>query len=338
VLVAGGGLLGMVAVTVIVSLLMQGPMVWVIHRIEPDLRIGWRGASRGQARSLLSFSLPIFAIYIAGRLQTETDNLVIGRMLSVARITPYALAQRLSQVGLRVTYQFLKVVLPLAAELDAQGDRRRLRVLYITSTRVTAAIFIPIGCTLIFLSQNILTVWVGQSYAPFAQLVVILTVASFLDTILWPAGSTLRAVERHHPLGVVALCSGMANLALSIILVPHLGLTGVALGTLIPTAVESLGFVLPYTAVTLGIGARQVLGEIFLPALLPAVPMALVLFSASRIIPLSSLLTLVPVIGIAFLLYALAYLFGGAGQYERDLVRQCTEAILRRIRTHPRAT
>src|SRR5215469_1063889 len=46
VLSLGWGILQLVAVSIGVNLLMQGPALWFIGRVAPEIRFGWRGAER----------------------------------------------------------------------------------------------------------------------------------------------------------------------------------------------------------------------------------------------------------------------------------------------------
>jgi O-antigen/teichoic acid export membrane protein len=321
VLLFHGGILGMAAVNVAVTLVMQAPSIWLIHRIEPELRFGWRGASRHLMRTIISFSSSLFVVQVGGRLQTETDEVVIAAFLRLGAVTPYAIARRLSATAQLLTDQFMKVLLPLASELYAENDQVRLRRLYTTSTRLTLAIFVPLGCILVILAGPLLTVWVGTAYARAAPLVVILTIASFINTSQWPACSILQAMARHRPLALMGLGSGVANLVLSIILAPRFGLTGVALGTLIPTAVECLGIVLPYTLRVVGVSAGEILTESFLPALLPVMPMAITLCVLREVVQPASLLAILAVGGTGSFVYGMAYLSFGARAFERQMCR-----------------
>jgi O-antigen/teichoic acid export membrane protein len=70
---------------------------------------------------------------------------------------------------------------------------------------------------------------------------------------MWPAASIIQSMARHRPLAAMSLGSGLANLGLSVALVHRYGLTGVALGTLIPTSVECIGFGLPYALRVVGV-------------------------------------------------------------------------------------
>lgn len=329
VLLLGGGVLGMVAINIPVALATQAASIWFINRIAPELRFGWRGAERGLAQTILSFSWSVFAIHVASRLQTQTDEIVIGAFLPVSAVTPYAIARRLSEAGQLLTAQFMKVLLPLASELDAEDDRARLRSLYIASTRLTLAVSLPIASTVVVLAGPILTAWVGAAYAGYTDLVAILSVAGLISISQWPAGLILQGMARHKWLGLTSVCSAVANLALSIALLPSFGLTGVAFGTLIPTAAECLGVVLPYAMRLLGVSARDGVREILVPAVAPVVPMGMVLYGLQRAVEPSSWPSIVLVAGPGLLVYAIGYLSFGATRVERETYRGCAVSTLR---------
>jgi O-antigen/teichoic acid export membrane protein len=293
----------------------------MIKRIAPEIRFGWRGTRLSLVRQVLTFSSSLFLSDAAARLQTKTDEIVIGIFLLVNAVTPYALARRLSEIGQLLTEQFLKVLLPLASELNASNDPLRLRWLYIASTRMTLAIFLPIGAILIVLARQVLTVWVGAAYADYADLVVILTISSLISTSQWPAGSILQGMGRPWLLAIAGLCSGLVNLGLSIVLVRPFGITGVALGTLIPTTVECLGFVLPFTLRVMGVRPLQALREILIPALLPAVPMVVSLYALQQAIEPSSLFTLAMVSSIGLFVYLIGYFSIADNTIERQICR-----------------
>ncbi len=307
VLQLGGGLLGMVAINLPLILLLQALQVRAIDRAAPELRFGWRGAERRLAWTVLSYSSSVFVIQAAGQLQSKTDEIVIGALLPVSAITPYALARKLAESAQLVTDQFLKVLLPLASELHAGDDHERLRALYIVSTRLTLGIVLPISCVLIFLAGPILTLWLGPAYASGAPLVIILTIASAIATSQWPAGNVLQGMARHRVLAAMALGNGLLNLALSLALAPRLGLLGVAIGTLVPNAIECLGLVLPYALRSVGVRPSEVWREIGLPALAPVFPTALVVWALGRLIVAPGLLPVGGVAGVGALVYAVGY-------------------------------
>ena len=319
VLLLGGGLLGMVAVGIPVTIVTQIPAIWLIRRTAPELRFGLRDTDRSLFRTVMSFSSALFVINVAGQLQTKTDEITIGAFMPIANVAPYSIARRLSEMPQMLSEQFMKVIMPLASQLDAENDHTRLRTLYLTSSRLTLAIFLPLAAGVIVLAQPFLKAWVGAPYDQYAYLVVILTLASLLDTSQWPAGAILQGIGRHRMLAVITLGAAFANLGLSLILVRPFGLAGVALGTLIPATIESLFFVLPYVMRVNRISFRTVLKEIYLPALLPAVPMVIVLYGLREIAHPASLIAIAATGGLGLLVYVIGYGAIGAGRVERQL-------------------
>ena len=329
VLLLGGGLLGMVAVGIPVTLVTQIPAIWLIRRTAPKLRFGLRQIDRGLLRTLMSFSSPLFVMNVAGQLQTKTDEITIGVFMPIANVAPYSIARRLSEMPQILSEQFMKVIMPLASQLDAENDRGRLRTLYLASSRLTLAIFLPLAVGVMILAQPFLKAWVGTPYDQYAYLVVILTLASLIDTSQWPAGAILQGIGRHRLLAIISLGAALANLGLSLVLVRPLGLAGVALGTLIPATIESLFFVLPYVMRVNQISFRIVLTEIYLPVVLPAVPMAIVLYGLREIAQPVSLIAIAAIGGLGLLVYVIGYMAIGAGRVERQLWRDTWLGALR---------
>src|SRR6185503_3381629 len=176
-------------------------------------------------------------------------------------VTPYALARRLGEVTSLAATQCAKAVMPLASELEATDNIENLRRLYIVASRMALAIATPVAVVLCVSGGAILSLWVGPTYADEGALVAVLAAASLLNTSQWPAGEILQGITRHRILAWTSICAGLANITLSILLLPSLGLMGVALGTLIPTVASSLFVVMPFANRTLRVSWRTALHE-----------------------------------------------------------------------------
>ena len=326
----GGGVIGLVGASIATALVMQVFAFWVMLRAAPQLSLSLRGARLSEARTIMRFGTALFIGRFAGRLKTQTDQIVIGRMLPIASIAPFAVAHRLGELGQTLTDQFSKVLEPLASQLDAEGDHAGLRALFLTSTRVTLAIFMPVACGLTILSRPFLSLWVGPEYANSQLLVLILMVCALLDTLTTPGILIVQGMARHRPLALMALASGALNLLLSIILVPYLGLIGVALGTLIPTSLEVGLLVLPYELRTIGTSGRDFLLSGCLPALAPALPLCVWLFAALAWLHPDSWFSLIWIGGTGAALYGLAYLGLPGTAMERRTIQGYARQFLER--------
>ena len=333
-LLSGGGLLGLVFLNIPVTLLMQIPAILFVRKIAPDLHVHWRGVSFRLIKELFSFSSALFVINVSSQIQTKSDEIVIGAFLPVSNVTPYSIARRLGEMTQMLTDQFVKVLLPLSSQLFAEDDQSRLRKLYIASTRITLITMLPLGFGAMILARPFLSAWVGPEYSNYSYLVWILTGAGMIQTSQWAAILILQGMAKHRWLAVTSMITGIANLSLSIFLVRRVGLVGVALGTLIPTTIESLLFILPYSMRSIGVSLREIFVEVFLPGLTPAVPMAVLLILLRESLQPVSFIQIGFVAGLGLLVYGLVYLVVSARDGERKLVREFATTASQVLLTH----
>jgi O-antigen/teichoic acid export membrane protein len=266
-------------------------------------------------------------MYLGGYLESRSDEIVIGGFLPVASVTPYNLARRLSALPQTLTEQFLTLLLPMASEIYANENRDQLRSLYLISTRITLAIFLPIALVLVILAKPLLTLWIGAAYAPYSYLILILVTASLIDTSQWPAGAVLQGMAKHHPLAIMTVASGVANLTISILLVGRFNLMGVALGTLIPTTIVCIGFVTPYAMRVIGVDVMELYTSVLQPAILPAIPMGIIMLLLMKVLAVNSLFILLLIAGVGSLTYVAGYLLLKENDYERKVFMSIVENI-----------
>jgi len=325
-LALGWGIVGVIATGLPIPIVTQALAVRAIRRIAPELLSGPRDHGPGSARRIIGFSWPLFLLDIAGRLQSKSDEIVVGVVLSLGSVTPYALGRKLSTIPRLIAEQFAMLLLPLASELNARDERARLQSLYLTGVRISLAIALPLTGCLVLLAGPILELWVGPGYETGAPIVVILAVAAVIDLSLWPAGFVLQGIARHRWLAPISLASGVANLGLSLALAQPFGLVGVAIGTLVPTTVEAILLLTPFTLRTLAIKPGRFLAEALVPAIVPAVPMLLTLGLLMQVLPPTSLVVVVVLVALAHIVYGLAYLAGGQAAPERAVLRDLAAA------------
>ncbi len=178
VLLLGGGVIAMTAITIPLTLLWQIPAIYAIRRTAPDLHFGLRGGRRSNLRTVGSFSSALFGLNVANVVKRKTDEIVIAASLPVAAVAPYSVARRVSELPELLTYQFAKVLMPLASQLHAEGDRLMLRAIYVNATRLALGIFLAVGAGMVVFAEPLLVAWVGDLYAKDSPVVVILTGAS----------------------------------------------------------------------------------------------------------------------------------------------------------------
>jgi O-antigen/teichoic acid export membrane protein len=221
------------------------------------------------------------------------------------------------------------MLLPVASELHATAGGETLRTFLISATRITVGILLPFACILAFLSRQLITVWVGPQYASASAVAITLLVACVVGTAAWPAGTVLQAMSRHKLLAAASIMSAAANVLLSIVLLRHFGMIGVALGTLIPAVLEIGCFTFPYTFRLVGVRPRTVVTEVVRPLAMPTLNMATALWIITTYFTVDSAGGIVLTGGAAGLVYAGTYWVTGHSTPERRLCADVAASALR---------
>jgi O-antigen/teichoic acid export membrane protein len=318
VLLVGWGVLGIAAAAIPVTILTQIPGLLLVRRADPEMRISWRGARRGLVPTVTGFSFKLFVTQIARQLQMRTDELVIAGTLPIAAVTPYSFARRLGEIPNQLANQLIRTLMPLASGLHAQRDWPRLRAMYVASTRVALAIAAALAAVLTVLAPSLLSIWVGPEYARTWPVVLLISLSSVAAISVYPAGAVLQGINRHRMLAITSILNGALNLGLSLILVRRMGIMGVALGTLIPTALEA-AVLTPYTVRQLKAGWGTLLRDAWLPALGPVVPAVAVLYALQAALHPQSYIMLAIIAAAGLAAYGLVYFVFRATAGERAM-------------------
>jgi O-antigen/teichoic acid export membrane protein len=171
---------------------------------------------------------------------------------------------------------------PYATRCDARGDREGLRRIFVDGTRGTFFLAVALCAGMLLVGRDFLAVWMGEKYVSgveytsSATILAILAVAALARNGQGCGRQVLFAMRRVKLLSLVSLSEAVLNIALSIALVGPLGLTGVAIATLV-SSVLLPGIVAGGAAArAVGVGPLEYLLVLVRSALPAAIPMAAV--------------------------------------------------------------
>lgn len=277
----GMGVLVVAAATLLCSVLGLLANTWLVHIADPELAFSVRKIRRDHIGKLMSFSRYSFLATTGDQLRFFVDSIVIGRILTLALITPFNIAGRIVTL-----YRMVMAALgsPFAGrmnELEGQDAQQELRAYFLLSTRLCALASFFIGLVLLLNGQVIIRLWIGESYAQRSfPLLAVLLVGHIFMLAQSPSGDLLLAKGQHRLRGWWTVGEGVANLALSIYWGQKYGLFGIALGTTVPMLAVQF-FVQPwYTFYKTGISVASYLRESFLRPVAAAVLFLAVWFAA----------------------------------------------------------
>jgi len=240
VLEAGGGLVMLVAATTAVNVLGYAGYAWNAYRVMPELRIRPSYFSASRWREVTSFSLYLFVINVAAQISFNIDNIVIGAFLGPAAVAVYTVALRLAEYQRRMCDQFSGMLFPVAMAFGADGNRGALRRTLVEGNRIGTTLVAGASVVLIGFSRPLIVRWMGPAFAGSVVPFELLAIAGVIVVSQAASGNVLIATGRHRVVAWIWLGEAIVNLALSLVLVRAMGLTGVAVGTLIPLIVGHL--------------------------------------------------------------------------------------------------
>jgi O-antigen/teichoic acid export membrane protein len=227
----GGGILTLALVNCGASL-FEYLATYTVCRIQyPDVKISLKKFDRAGTAQLFAYSGKTLLIQFADLLRFRVDALVIAAYLNVSLVTYYSVGSRLIDYFGSFMVSTIGFVSPLFSKYEGQGDFTSLRNRFLDVTRICTTISVFIGASIVFYGKTFMERWMGPGFESSYHIAVILGIPATIALTQSPGLQLLYGVSKHHYYAVSNTLEGLLNLALSVFLVQHYGMYGVALGT-----------------------------------------------------------------------------------------------------------
>lgn len=252
----GGQIVALGVVLVSVVLAEQVARFLALRHYVPEVTLSPRSVDRGSAREIFRVSAWISSTHVATAVRYRMDTIVVGFVAGVRAAGVYAVGQFLFIAVDRFIRPSLTGFFPFSAELAGRRDAESLRNAMVLGTRIALAVAGPLCLAAILLAGPFVHAWVGPGYGDARLVVVYLVSALLLATVSRTGLLMLQGSGRVRAPAAIVWAEAALNFGLSIALGLLLGLTGVALATLIATAVVSTSIGIPYLCRTFGVPTR----------------------------------------------------------------------------------
>lgn len=238
----GGDLITFAIIVVLMGLIKYFLQYLFAHRIVPQLKFSFTWLSLSMLTILLKYGGITFLAIIASYIIFRTDNIVIGAILTPEAVTIYSIGFMMSDYVSQLIGRMCNTLTPIFSEHEARKESDDLRSLLITSSRFSILIGIPLGLIVVVIGKQFIVLWMGKEYESAYTIMVILMCARMVGFPAAPMYSMLYGIGKHHIVLYVGIFEAVANLILSLIFVKLYGITGVALGTLLPMIIANCVF------------------------------------------------------------------------------------------------
>jgi O-antigen/teichoic acid export membrane protein len=317
IVLAGYGLITLVAATALVRFATYFIYRRTAYRVFPGLRIRPSSFRTDRLREVTGFSVYSSIIDWANKLNYELDEIVIGIFLGPGPVAVWAVAERVISGTQRLTNQGNAVLFPVVVDSEATQQIGRLQKIMLEGTRLSLATVLPIALVLVVMAEPLIRVWIRKpeimGAVPVIQLLafaVALRVGNATSTTL------LKGVGHIRNVAFVNIGTGIVNLILSAILIGPFGLTGVAIGTVLPIAFSSIFILFPMACRRVDLPIGYAFRRAVWPSTWPALVAGGLLFLSSRLMPSGEWFVVVEAAA-AGLLY-LALFVAAVGRRDRE--------------------
>lgn len=187
-------------------------------------------------RDIVITGMRFFLMSIAVVLWWNTDNIVIANALGMEEVTRYSITFKLFAIAYSLMNIFGGALNPLFAKEYALKNWEWINRTYLLATALLAFVGGGICIGGILLSNEIITLWAGESgYAGLVVVTILGVYSYFLSANNIDAG-IINTCNYTKGIAWVYLASSLLKLVLSIVLVHSFNLAGVAIGTLVASA------------------------------------------------------------------------------------------------------
>lgn len=224
----GYGVVALVLLGILTSIGALIAYIAIKRRLLPGIYFSPR-LDKDSLQKILKFGAYAFIATAAGTVLFQLDKLILGAQLGAAAVAYYILPGSVAMRIQGLIANLTNIVFPVSTELFTTGALDKLHTLYFRATRIIMTIIVLTVTPMYVLAHNFLLHWVGQNFAANSTLVFQILLATY--TIL-----ALTAIPTYLTYGygkpqysaVSAVVSGVLNISLLFLLVPHYGINGAA--------------------------------------------------------------------------------------------------------------
>jgi O-antigen/teichoic acid export membrane protein len=130
--------------------------------LPPIERAGQVGWSWSPVRKVLMFSLSMSFASLAWVLVTQTDKLILSKLLTLSDYAYFTLSVLAASGVNLISLPVSQALLPRLTKLSAEGNEASMLILYRKATQVVCLLVVPTALTLALFSENVLWAWTGD--------------------------------------------------------------------------------------------------------------------------------------------------------------------------------
>ena len=206
-------------------------------------------------KNIFNFSFFVFLSKISGIFSTYLVRFAISIFLGPAAVTYYVVPSKVVGAVGGVASSAVSTIFPFSSQLKAVEKKEEIKKLFLQSTRIFAAVLLPLTLFISLFSKQILTIWMGKEFALQSWMVLsVIAVSSFIGSFSAIPNLIILGQGNSKLIGLFSLMNIVSYLIFIPLLTEMFGIIGTAYSLLITSGIVII-YVLykttQYTEITL---------------------------------------------------------------------------------------
>ncbi len=239
ILQSGGGLLDIVFYSSFVNVLFFALMLASVYLREHTLYFHWRDSDRQHLQELFGFSKFVAISQVAEFFRYRTDNLLVGALLGVGAVAPYAIMIVLVDMFTQILMRFQGYWDTVIMREIGKGEWQAAWTTMMKSLRIGVSLTLLVVTGTWLLSEWVLTLWVGEQYAYVAPTLTLFTATLAGTAIQLATSPYLNALGWQRMNAWLGVLEVVCKLVLVWILAHWYGFKGVVYASLLASVLLS---------------------------------------------------------------------------------------------------
>lgn len=222
-------------------------------------------------KQFFRFSIHIFLSKISNLFANYVVKLLIGMYAGPSAVSYFSVPQKLLGAFGGILSNAASTLMPYVSTLKSEGRRGAIDNILVRTSFIFSAVTIPIALTISIYSKEILQLWLNESFAREAWLVLTLTcISATIGSFTTIPNQVVLGLGNSRLLGHFSILTVIAYLVFLPVLTKYYLLDGAAYGLLAASLLLVL-YVIQKSTKTLGVSTLYYLKIVFLPHLFPLV-------------------------------------------------------------------
>ncbi len=271
------GLVGVAAAELGARVALHAGRWWAVYRIDPVL-VPRPWPHRDQRARLLGFGA-WNALRQAGEVAvTKLYEPILSLLAGLPAVGAFYLGRRLGSMPAELIVPMAGVLFPLSSELEAAGRGRTLQQTFLTATKFSLVVAIPLSLVLSLGAGPILANWMGGRTPEAAPVLSVFALVFMVVAAALPSEVMLLGLGHARALAILGIVQGALTIGVGVPAVRVLGPTGLALAGLGAVLVTQALIQIPLASSRCNLEFSQLLRRGLLPPILAALPVGFLMW------------------------------------------------------------